>query len=91
MEIEVVEQSKNKLKFKIEGEDHTFCNILRKELWEDQHVKVAGYNIEHPLVGHPLFIIETDGKETPKSALTKAVTRLKTKNKELKAQIQKIK
>ena len=91
MELDIIEQSKNKLKFKIEDEGHTFCNILRKELWEDQHIKVAGYNIEHPLLGHPLFIVETDGKESPKKALANAVTRLKLKNKELKAQIQKIK
>jgi len=91
MELDIIEQSKNKLKFKIEDEDHTFCNILRKELWEDQHIKVAGYNIEHPLLGYPLFIVETDGKESSKKALANAITRLKSKNKELKAQIQKIK
>ncbi|MAG50348.1 DNA-directed RNA polymerase subunit L [archaeon] len=91
MELKIMEQSKNKLKFKVEGEDHTFCNVLRKELWNDQHIKVSGYHIEHPMLGQPLFVVETDGKETPKSALTKAVTRLKTKNKELKTQIQKLK
>ena len=32
MEIEVLESTKNKLKFKIKGENHTFCNILREEL-----------------------------------------------------------
>ncbi len=91
MELDVVEKSKTKLRFKIKHESHTFCNILRKELWNDQHIKIAGYNIEHPLVGYPLFVVETDGKESPKKALVNAVARLKSTGKEFKAQIQKIK
>ena len=40
MEIKVLEKKKNKLKLEIIGENHTFCNSLRKELWNDKAFKV---------------------------------------------------
>ena len=61
MEIKIVEESKNKLVFDIKGEGHGFCNALKTELWKDKHVKVAAYRIDHPLIGIPRFIVETDG------------------------------
>jgi len=60
----------------IKGEGHAFCNALKEELWNDSHVKAAGYNIEHPLVGVPRLVIETDGKESPKKALAGAAKRM---------------
>ena len=76
MEIKVLEDKKNKLIIELKEESHTFCNALKKELWNDKHIKAAGYNIEHPLVGVPKIIIETDGKD-PKKALIEAAGRLK--------------
>ena len=77
MEINVLEDKKNRIVFEIDGIGHTFLNILGKELWNDSHVKVATYNIKHPQVSNPKFILETDGDESPKAALTSAVNRLK--------------
>ena len=76
MEIKVLEEKKNRLVLEIKGEGHAFCNALKKELWNDSHVKVAAYKIKHPLVGVPTMVVETDGKETPKKALTEAAKRL---------------
>ena len=76
MEIKVLEEKKNKLIIELKGETHAFCNALKKELWNDKSVKAAGYNIEHPLVGIPKIVIETDGKD-PKKALIDAAGRLK--------------
>lgn len=84
MEIKVIEDSKNRLIFDIKDEGHTLANMLRKELWQDKHVKAAGYNIKHPLDGTPQVIVETDGKESPKKALAAAVERMKKDNDELK-------
>src|SRR3989344_1668234 len=36
MELKVLEHSKNKLKIEMKGEDHTFCNALKEELWIDK-------------------------------------------------------
>ena len=87
MKIKVLEEDKNRIRFEIQGEDHTLCNSLRKELWNIKGVEVAGYNVEHPLVSEPVMIIETDGKLTPRDALKKVVENLKKFNKEILAKI----
>ena len=82
MEIKILEDEKNRIKFEIEGEGHTFSNPMSKELWKDNHVKTSGYYIKHSLVNNPIFLIETDG-ETPKNALKKASARLEKQMSEL--------
>ena len=79
MEINVLEKKKNKLVFEIKGESHGFCNALKDSLWNDKDVHVVGYNIEHPQVGIPKFILETKGKE-PSAVLAKGIKRLKKEN-----------
>jgi DNA-directed RNA polymerase subunit L len=79
MKLKFLENKKNKMIIEIQGETHTFCNALKKELWNDKHVKLAGYDIEHPFVGVPRLIIETDSSESPKKALTEAAKRLEKK------------
>ncbi|MBU4502483.1 MAG: DNA-directed RNA polymerase subunit L [Nanoarchaeota archaeon] len=86
MEIKVLEKKKNKLKLEIIGEDHTFCNTLRKELWNDKDVKVAGYNIEHPLVSNPVLTLETDKKD-PKKVLEATIKRIKDSNAKIKKEL----
>lgn len=90
MEINILEQDKNKLKLEIKGEGHTLCNVLRKELSNDKDVKVVGYNIPHSLVGTPILILETE-KESPKKALLSAIKRLNKISADLKNKFQKIK
>jgi len=75
MELKILEEKKNKLIVELKGETHSFCNAIKKELWNDKSVKAAGYNINHPLVGVPKIIVETDGKD-PKKALSDAAVRL---------------
>jgi DNA-directed RNA polymerase subunit L len=75
MELKIIDETKDKMKFEILGEGHTFSNPLSKELWKDNHVKTSGYHIKHSLVSNPIFVIETDG-EKPKVSLKKAATRL---------------
>jgi len=86
MEIKVLEDTKKKLIFELKGADHTFCNILKEELWNDKNMDAAGYSIDHPLVGIPRFVVEvTSG--TPKDALNDAVTRLKKVNDKLNTEL----
>lgn len=89
MEIEILESSKNKLKFKLKGETHTFCNILRRELLNDKSTKVAGYKIEKSLENEPIFILEMDSKD-PKKSLLEATNRLKKEFKELEPKLIKV-
>ncbi len=81
MEIKILEETKKKIEFEIPGETHTLLNILREELWNDEHVKVAAYRVIHPLLKTPKMTVETDGKETPREALKEAAKRVLKLNK----------
>jgi len=80
MELNILEETKEMIRVELVGEDHTLANALRKELWQDSSVKIAGYDIEHPLVGNPILTVETDGKVDPRKALVSAAERLKKNN-----------
>lgn len=90
MELKVFEKSKKRVVFDLIGVDHTFSNALKKELWNDKSIKISAYNIEHPLIGIPRFIIETDDKD-PEKALLDAVKRLQKKNEQFLEGVKKIK
>ncbi|MBW2971758.1 DNA-directed RNA polymerase subunit L [Candidatus Woesearchaeota archaeon] len=76
MEINVLEDSKNKLVVEIKGEGHALCNALKAELWKNKKVKVAGYNVAHPLVGVPKMVIEVESGD-PKKFLADAAKAVK--------------
>jgi DNA-directed RNA polymerase subunit L len=78
MNITILEKKKNTLFFTV-GADHTLCNMLKKELWNDKSVTVSGYAKEHMQVGDPKFILEVSSGE-PKKALMDAIKRLKKNN-----------
>jgi len=90
MEIKILEDKKNLIRFQIKGEGHTLCNPLKNELVTDEDVEYATYNIAHPLIGIPEFIIRTK-KGTPKDALIKAVDRLKKRTKDFQTAFNKLK
>ncbi len=78
MKIEVIKREKNLLEFYLEGEDHTFANLLNEVLHENKHVTFAGYAIEHPVLmaRKPKFRIVTDGKVSPEKALEEAAQKI---------------
>jgi len=76
MKITVLEKAKNELRIEIEGEGHTFCNLLQHILLEDKTVEMAGYNIPHPLVGKPILRVKTREGRSPEEALLKALERI---------------
>ena len=86
MELNILEDKKKRLVFEIKGEDHTFCNVLREELTNDEAVSIAAYNVSHPLIGIPKFIIETNNDKEPRKALKDALSRLHKKNDSLAKQ-----
>ncbi len=75
MNIKVIEEKKNSFVFEIDA-NHTLCNLIRDELYNDDSVKFASYTVDHPLVGKPRMIVETNGEDT-KSALISAAQRVK--------------
>jgi DNA-directed RNA polymerase subunit L len=90
MEFKVIEKGKKRLVFDLIGTDHTFSGALKKELWNDKSIKVSAYNVDHPLIGIPRFIVETDEKD-PEKVLLDAVKRLEKKNESFLEDIKKIK
>jgi DNA-directed RNA polymerase subunit L len=76
MELTTLAKTKSKLTFEIKGEDHTFCNLLRNELWNEKNVISSGYTIKHPLVGVPKFIAETSSGDV-KTALESTAKSMK--------------
>ena|SRR3989338_6715713 len=84
MEIKILDDKKNRLIMEAKGVDHTLCNPLKRELWNDKHIKIASYSIRHPQISVPQIIIETDGDETPRNAIAAAVGRIKKDNAKFK-------
>ena len=89
MELEVLSEDERSMLFKVVGEDHTFCNALRKVLHEDESVVAASYTIEHPLLEHPKFYVKVKAGKSPRRVLIHAAERLGKRCGELGKQLQK--
>ena len=90
MEINIIEEKKNRLVFEITGEGHTLSNALRQELLNDEHVKTAAYTIDHPLIEKPRFVLETDGAD-PKKTLISAAKRVQKELEKAKSEAKELK
>ncbi len=88
MKVTILEDTKTRIKFELKGETHTVCNILRKELWNDKDLITATYHLEHPMIGHPTFIV--DHKKDAKKAVQAAISRLIKQVEELKEKFKKL-
>lgn len=89
MKIKVLEKGENELRFELEGEGHTFCNLLQKVLLEDDEVEMAGYNISHPLTAKPVIYVKTKGGKPPEKALIEAAEKIKQMKKEFEEALNK--
>ncbi|MEM3506124.1 MAG: DNA-directed RNA polymerase subunit L [Candidatus Bathyarchaeia archaeon] len=83
MKINILKKTENELKFVLEGESHTFCNLLQNILNEDPDVEIAGYDLPHPLTKHPIVYIRTINKVSPVKVLEKALEKINEKVTEL--------
>ena len=89
MEIQVLEEENTKLKFKVIGETHTICSLLKKELFNDKAVEFAGYNVEHPLIKEAVFTVSTT-KKNARKAVNDAISRIKENISDFQSEIKKI-
>ncbi len=89
VEIEILEEEKNKLKIKIKGETHTVLNLIRNELFNEDSVEFVGYRIEHPMVKDAIFTVATT-KGNPKTIIKKAIERIQKKLSKLESEIKKL-
>ncbi|MDH5532392.1 MAG: DNA-directed RNA polymerase subunit L [Candidatus Bathyarchaeota archaeon] len=81
IEIKILKKTANELKIEIEGEGHTFGNVLQKALLEDDTIEMAGYNIKHPLISNPTVYVRTKEKRKPEAALQDAAKKIRERSK----------
>ena len=65
----------------IEGEGHTFLNILTKIIQENPEVSFAAYRIDHPHISHPRLVVSVS-EGTPFEAIMEATKQLEEKSQE---------
>jgi DNA-directed RNA polymerase subunit L len=89
MKIRLLRSESNELRIEIEGEGHTFCNMLQKALLEDETVEMAGYDIPHPLMTKSIVYVRTKGGRRPETALRDAAKKLQERSRELRKVLEK--
>ncbi len=86
MNVEVVEESDEKLKLKIE--DLTFINLLNENIWKQKSVDMAAYNVEHPYLSQPVLVVRS---KNPKKTVLDAAEQILDDIKELKKKVAAVK
>jgi len=89
MKIRVLEKTSNELKIEVEGEGHTLCNVLQKALLEDETIEMAGYHIQHPLIGNPILYVHAKGKQKPETTIREAAKKIRSQCKEFRESFKK--
>ena len=89
MAVKILKKSDNELKIEIEGEGHSFCNVLQKVLLEDDTIDMASYEIKHPLISNPTVYVRTKEKRKPEDALRDAAKKIRERSKEFKESFEK--
>jgi len=74
--LKVLLKSKNELRLEIQGEGHTFCNLLQYVLLQDKAVEMAGYDVPHPLVPNAVLYVRTKRESSPEKALERALAKV---------------
>ncbi|MBN1159760.1 MAG: DNA-directed RNA polymerase subunit L [Candidatus Diapherotrites archaeon] len=73
MEIEIINAEKNFIEFYLRGEKHSFPTLLKMYLLKDSAVVFASYDLDHPIIGTPRFVVRTDGSKSADKVLENAV------------------
>jgi DNA-directed RNA polymerase subunit L len=90
LRIKTIKKTKDELKLEIEGESHTFCNLLQNTLVEDRSVKIAGYDTPHPLTEKSIMYIKVKKDSTPRKALEHALKKISQRTDEFLSEFKKV-
>jgi DNA-directed RNA polymerase subunit L len=74
MEVEI-SRNKNKIELRIDGEGHTFLNLLKDVLLEDEDVVVASYDVNHHKERGKLYIHASKPEDALERATSKIIER----------------
>jgi len=93
LNVKILKKTSDELRIEIEGEGHTFCNVLQKALLEDKTIEMAGYDISHPLVANPIVYVRMKKgrkpEKKPETALREAAAKIKHQTKQFRASLKK--
>ena len=89
MKVKTIKKTKDELKLEIEGEGHTFCNLLQNTLVEDRSVKIAGYDTPHPLTERSIIYIKVKKDGNPKKVLERALKKINQRTDEFLSEFKK--
>ena len=79
MDLRVIENLETELSIEIQGEDHTFMNVLKSALLETEGVSAATYDMNPEQSGgqtDPILALKTEDRK-PLDALEDAAERIK--------------
>jgi DNA-directed RNA polymerase subunit L len=82
MDLRVIENLETELSIEIQGEDHTFMNVLKGSLLEVEGVAAATYDMNPEQSGgqtDPIVTVKTDGSIDPLDALQAGAERVEEK------------
>ncbi|CCQ36597.1 DNA-directed RNA polymerase subunit L [Natronomonas moolapensis 8.8.11] len=82
MDLRVIENLETELSIEVQGEDHTFMNVLKGALLEVEGVTTATYDMNPEQSGgqtDPVVTLKTDGSIDPLDALEAGAAGVKTK------------
>ena len=82
MDLRVIENLETELSIEVQGEDHTFMNVLKGALLEVDGVTTATYDMNPEQSGgqtDPVVTLKTDGSVDPLDALEAGAAGVKTK------------
>ncbi len=80
MDLRVIENEDTELRIEIEGEDHTFMNVLKGALLETEGVAAATYDMNPEQSGgqtEPILTVKTEAGVDPLETLEAAAGRVK--------------
>jgi DNA-directed RNA polymerase subunit L len=80
LKVKVLKKTANELKIEVEGAEHGLCNLLQKNLLEDEKVDLAGYDVPHPLASNPVIYVRMKDTAKPEKALIKAAEKARKEN-----------
>jgi DNA-directed RNA polymerase subunit L len=83
MELNKIKEDSNMIEIELRGESIGFANLIKEELWNDNNVDEAAYIKEHPYMAEPKIYVKMKGRASTRTALERAVKRLKAKLKDL--------
>jgi len=88
MKLKTIKRDTNLLEIGFEEESLGFVNLVKEELWENENIDEAVCIKEHPYMAEPKLYVKMKGKNTPETALERAVKRIQVKVKEMEGEFE---